>query len=254
MPRSRPCALEVAALTQMVAIVLAGGLGTRVRGVSDTMPKPMLPVAGRPFLEYLLGYVAAAGIPRAVLAVGHRAEAVIAHFGNGSALRMELTYSVERDPLGTGGALRQACEHLDRWPALVLNGDSFVAVDLAAMMAAHQSRGARLTVALASVPDTGRFGRVRLDAGGSIVAFDEKAVTGPGLVNAGAYLVEREVVEVLPDGRSSFERELLSAIAGEEAWGFITSGFFVDIGVPDDYRRLVQAPAAFLQAVGRAPT
>jgi D-glycero-alpha-D-manno-heptose 1-phosphate guanylyltransferase len=254
MPRSRHCDVLVAVLSQTTAIVLAGGLGTRMRAVSDTVPKTMLPVAGRPFIEYLLAYVAAAGVQRAVLAVGHRAEAIASHVGGGRALGLEVAYSEEREPLGTGGALRLASEQVDRWPALALNGDSFVAVDLAAMMAAHQSHRPRLTVALADVRDTGRFGRVRLDAGGRIAAFDEKASSGHGLVNAGVYLLEREVMEMLPNGTSSFERELLPAMAGTDALGFVTSGFFVDIGVPADYQQLVESPAAFLRSVGRVAT
>ncbi len=234
----------------MAAIVLAGGLGTRIRELSGTVPKALLPIAGRPFLEYLVRYLRQAGVRRIVLAVGFRADAVAAHFGSGAALGVEIAYSEEESLLGTGGAIRQACQHVERWPVLVLNGDSFVAADYASMLAVHQARGVAATIGLAHVPDSGRFGRAELDADGMLKGFSEKGATGPGLVNAGVYLLEERALQCIPAGPSSFEREGLPALVAQGACGVVAPGGFVDIGIPDDYQRLANEPSLLLRAVG----
>jgi NDP-sugar pyrophosphorylase family protein len=240
-------------LRAVAGVVLVGGLGTRMRSLTTNVPKPMLPVAGHPFLEHVLRYLAAAGLRRVVLAVGYRSEAVMRYFGDGARVGLELVYADEEEPLGTGGAIRQACGATGGWPVLVLNGDSFVALDVGAMLGAHVARRARITMALAEVRDAGRFGRVRLGSDGTIVGFDEKTASGPGLVNAGVYLLEEEVVASIPAGRSSFERDTLTRLHGKGTLGFTTRGYFVDIGVPEDYQRLVTDPRAFVDATAGTP-
>lgn len=220
-----------------------------MREVSGDLPKPMLPVAGRPFVEHLVAWLARSGVRRIVLSVGHRFESLQRHFRTGAAFGVRITYAVEREPLGTGGALRLACEDLDVWPVLALNGDSFVNLDLGALLAAHESHRAPLTVALVRVPDSGRYGRVRLRPDGAIAAFDEKAGGGAGAINAGVYAMERECLAAMPAGASSLERDVLPEMARRGAMGFTTSGFFVDIGLPEDYQRLADAPETFLQAI-----
>jgi len=238
----------VTELASVSAVVLVGGLGTRMRVVSGDLPKPMLPVAGRPFLEHLLRFIRRAGVRRVILATGYRAEAVRRHFGDGSIVGLELLYSPEDEPLGTGGALRLACEKTERWPVLALNGDSFFAVSLASLLTAHGLARAKLTMALVEVADTGRFGRVRTSPGGNILGFEEKSGSGPGLVNAGVYVLEKQVLAAIGPGPCSFERDALPRLLGDRTLGVPTPGLFVDIGLPDDYQRLVAAPEEFLGA------
>ena len=231
------------------AVILVGGLGTRLGALACDGPKPLVPVAGRPFLEHLVRWLVRGGVRRIVLAVGHRAERVEEHFGDGAAFGAEIVYSREDEPLGTGGALRQAAARTDAWPVLALNGDSFAAVDLGAMLSAHVLTQARLTVALTEVAECGRFGSVRPGPDGAILRFAEKSSEGPGLVSAGVYLLERDVVAMIPPGRSRLEHDVFPRLAGEGACGFVARGYFVDIGLPEDYRRLADHPEPFLAAL-----
>lgn len=221
----------------MQAIVLAGGFGTRLRGVVPDLPKPMAPVAGRPFLAWILDRLVAAGARRAVLAVGYRHEAIRGHFGD--AWRgLPLVYSVEAQPLGTGGAIRLAAAHIDEWPVLVLNGDTFLEVDYAAMRAAHDAAAAQMSIAVATVADAGRYGALAIEHG-RVSGFIEKGRPGPGVINGGSYLLAREVVARIPAGEPfSFEQQLLVPCVAElRPLAFETSGLFIDIGIPEDYAR-----------------
>jgi NDP-sugar pyrophosphorylase family protein len=218
------------------AIVLAGGRGTRLTQVVTDRPKPLADIAGRPFLEFLLRRLADQGLRRVVLATGYMAEAIERHFSHDFD-GLELVFSVEREPLGTGGAIRQAFEKAASDQALVLNGDTFCTMDLAALAKAHRERGLAGTIGLVRVPDTSRYGRVEVSASGSIRRFHEKSpVAQPGLINAGIYLLEREALELAPkQDRFSFETDVLQAHADRFA-AFEDDCFFIDIGIPEDYR------------------
>jgi D-glycero-alpha-D-manno-heptose 1-phosphate guanylyltransferase len=224
----------------MQAIVLAGGLGTRLRGVVPDLPKPMAAVAGRPFLAWVLDPLVEAGFEQVVLAVGYRHEAIHAHFG--TVYRgLPLRYSAEDQPLGTGGAIRLAAGGLGTQPIFVLNGDTYLDLDYAAMADAHRRSGASLSVAVCEVPDVGRYGALAL-AEGHIVGFLEKGGTGPGLINAGTYLLAADIVQHIPEGVPfSFEQQLLVPRLHEiRPAAFVAAGRFVDIGVPQDYARAQQ--------------
>lgn len=221
----------------MQAIVLAGGLGTRLRSVVPDLPKPMAEVAGRPFLAWILDRLVDAGFDLAILAVGYRFEAIRGHFGDvyrGLALR----YSVEGTPLGTGGAIRLAGSQLERFPAFVLNGDTFLDLDYRAMLAAHEALHAPMSVAVCQAPDVSRYGALRL-AHGRIEDFLEKGPVGPGYINAGTYLLSIDILDMIPaDGPYSFEQQLLvPRVRDIRPAAFITEGLFIDIGVPEDYAR-----------------
>ncbi len=219
------------------AIILAGGLGTRLRSVVPDLPKPMAPVAGQPFLAHILDALVEAGFATVVLAVGYRHEVIRQHFGH--AYRgLPLTYSVESSPLGTGGAIRLAAPHLKADPVFVLNGDTYLTLDYRAMHAAHLSAGVRLSVAVCAVLDVGRYGSVEVRAD-RIVGFREKGHSGPGLINAGTYLIGAELIAQIPEGRPhSFEQDLLvPQVATLRPLAFLTQGRFIDIGVPADYAR-----------------
>lgn len=221
----------------MQAIVLAGGLGTRLRSVVPELPKPMAPVAGRPFLTYVLDALVDAGFEVAVLAVGYRAEAIRVHFGD--AYRgLSLRYSLEASPLGTGGAIRLAWAQADADPVFVLNGDTWLELDYRAMLAAHVAAGVSLSVAVCEVPDVARYGSLDV-VQGRIRRFREKGESGPGRINAGTYLIAAEVIRRIPPGRPhSFEQELLMPLVAEiRPLAFMAQGRFIDIGVPEDYAR-----------------
>jgi D-glycero-alpha-D-manno-heptose 1-phosphate guanylyltransferase len=221
------------------AIVLVGGLGTRLAGISGGLPKAMMPVAGRPFLEFVLDALAAAGCTRIVLAVSYRREAIIAHFGD-SYRGVALEYSIEEVPMGTGGAIRDALPLTRDDATLVLNGDTLFRVDIGELAARHVRSLADITVALRQVADTARYGAVELDGQGCIRAFHEKGRSGAGLANGGVYVVSSKAVRqyVAPSGPSSFERDVLPRGVGElRIMGVPSDGYFIDIGVPDDLIR-----------------
>lgn len=221
----------------MEAIVLAGGLGTRLRSVVDHLPKPMAPVAGRPFLAYVLDQLVGGGFRTAVLAVGYRHDAIRAYFGDVyDGLR--LRYSIEAEPAGTGGAIRQAAALTSAGDVFVLNGDTYLALDFARMFDAHRRAGAGLTVAVCHVPDVKRYGALEL-RDGVVTGFREKGGSGAGWVNAGTYVLGAALRERLPDLEAfSFEQDVLvPQVATIRPVAFVANGQFIDIGVPDDYAR-----------------
>ena len=223
-------------LQDCVAVILAGGLGTRLRAVVADRPKSMAMVAGRPFLDHLLARLEAAGVHRTVLCIGHRGEQVRTHFGSAYG-RMELAYAVERDLLGTGGALRNALAYLDRPTVLAMNGDSWCDADLGTFADWHAAWAADISLLLTQVPDRGRYGGVEAGADGRVVAFLEKqADAGAGAINAGVYLFRRAVIERLPpDEVISLERDVFPLQIGRGLFGWPGGGRFIDIGTAASY-------------------
>jgi NDP-sugar pyrophosphorylase family protein len=228
------------------ALILVGGLGTRLRSVLPDRPKALAPVAGRPFLAFLLDQLQAAGVGRAVLCTGYQAHQVEETFGPRYG-DLSVAYSREETPLGTGGALRLALPQLGADLALVLNGDSYVDCPLAEFHAWHRAHGFAGSLLLTWVEDAARFGTVEADAAGRIQAFREKqGLSRPGWVNAGVYLLARRLLETLPAGRPvSLEREAFPAWLGEGLGGYARRAAFLDVGTPES---LAQAER-FLVAV-----
>ena len=226
-----------------LTIVLAGGLGTRLRAVVRDRPKPMSLVAGRPFLEYALGHLRSQGVRRIFLAVGYMGETIREHFGDGSRFGLEIEYSDEGDRLlGTGGAVRRALAAAGSAggePVLIMNGDTYVDFDLSALRASHAGRGAAVTMVAVRMADVSRYGAVDLDSKGAVVAFREKGHSGFGCINGGVYFGATEVFErLLPaKGPGSLEALVLRTLAGRGLYAHVTAGVFIDIGVPHDYRR-----------------
>jgi D-glycero-alpha-D-manno-heptose 1-phosphate guanylyltransferase len=222
----------------MEAIILAGGLGTRLRPRVADRPKPMAEIAGKPFLAWLLEYLAGQGVASAILSVGYRGAMIEKHFGADYA-GLALRYVVEETPLGTGGAIRLALAQSCADPVFVLNGDTMLCVDYRAMHAAHRRRGAAAaTMALRRVADAGRYGAVEL-SGDRVTGFAASGGTGPGLINSGVYLVPAGFFGGSDLPRVfSFERDFLPLAVGEgRVAGFVTDAWFIDIGVPEDYDR-----------------
>ncbi len=218
------------------ALVLAGGFGTRLRAVVADVPKPMAPVAGRPFLELLLTLLARQGVQRAVLSLGHMAGLVQAHFGRAFA-GMEIVCETEPVPLGTGGAIRRCLAHCRGSAALVVNGDTLLDLDLPALHG-HWAQHRRPVIIGRQEADTSRYGRLQSE-GGRLTGFAEKGAGGPGVINTGHYLLPTGLFDghALPEA-FSFESDFL--VPKVQALGFdlvMTTGRFIDIGVPEDYAR-----------------
>jgi mannose-1-phosphate guanylyltransferase len=222
----------------MQALVLAGGEGTRLRPLTYTTPKPVLPLAGRPFLSFMLDWAREHGVDEVILSCGFMSDDVRRVLGD-IYHGMRLRYVVEEEPLGTAGPVRLAYDQgLLEERLLVLNGDVLTDVDLTEELAQHERTDARVTLALYAVEDTSSYGVVPTDADGRVEAFLEKSPDPPtNLINAGAYVVEGSVVgERIPAGRAvSFEREVFPALVGEGLYGFPAAGYWIDIGTPERY-------------------
>lgn len=220
------------------AIILSGGLGTRLRQLVADRPKPMASVGGKPFLAYLLEQLATWGLAHVVLATGYRSEQIHEYFGD-QYLDLVLRYSREKQPLGTGGALRMAYDLCPREDAVIMNGDSHVGVDLQAMWRWHRDRQAAMTMALTRVDDVSHYGAVETDRRGALRSFVEKGrAKGAGWINAGVYLVTPDFVLSIPRHAAvSLERDVFPRWLGRGLFGFKQEMPFIDIGTPEAYRQ-----------------
>ena len=222
------------------AVVLVGGEGTRLRPLTYRTPKPMVPLFGVPFLERTLLRLKDAGIDHVILAAGYLPAAIRDHFGDGSRLGMRVTYVVEESPLGTAGALKNLAEYITG-PFFVLNGDVLTSLDLRKMAAYHKEKGGLGVLHLIRVEDPSAFGCVLHDAEGRVSAFIEKPPVGQAPtneINAGTYLLEREILDEIPSGRNvSIEREIFpKVLAGTmPLYAFTTSDYWLDVGRPEQY-------------------
>lgn len=221
----------------MKAIVLAGGFGTRLQERVPDMPKPMAPIAGRPFLEYVLDHLIDGGICEIILSVGYRADLIMGHFGH-TYHNATVSYSVETEPLGTGGAIVHALRQGGDDPVLVLNGDTFLNIDYRKLIRWYKQAPVQIAMVLKAVSDVARYGSV-LATGERISGFVEKGNSEPGLINAGVYIIQPSVFRTFNlSGKFSFETDLLQRHCGALfPRAFLTDDYFIDIGIPDDYDR-----------------
>lgn len=220
------------------AVLLAGGRGTRLESVSGGLPKVLVQVGGRPFIYHVLDGLVDSGCEHIVIAASFRWELLRDHLGT-SYKRCALDWSIETSPLGTGGAIRRAFKLYDLPGAFVLNADTLFRVDLHALEQQHLACGAAVTLALRQIPDVARFGAVVLGEGKRVKLFCEKGGQGPGLINAGVYLIDGHVwLNSETTEAFSFERDFLQQrVATEAIYGYRADGYFIDIGVPDDLER-----------------
>jgi D-glycero-alpha-D-manno-heptose 1-phosphate guanylyltransferase len=232
----------MSAATIKEAIILAGGLGTRLRSSVPDLPKCMAPVGGRPFIGWITDYFRRAGISNFVFALGYKSAAFEeffrAYFPLGG-----YTVSLEAEPLGTGGAIRQACTMAREKTVLVLNGDTFFRIGLAALSAFHRERRADCTLCLKPMRDFDRFGVVEQDMDQRVIGFREKQAYHEGLINGGVYALDREgfLREDLPEV-FSFEKDYLEKMLDDRRiYGLVQDDFFIDIGIPEDYQRVQSA-------------
>jgi D-glycero-alpha-D-manno-heptose 1-phosphate guanylyltransferase len=215
-------------------IIIAGGFGTRLRQVVPDLPKPMAPIGGRPFLEILLDDLSRKGFGRIILSLGFLADKIIAHFGNRYKC-LELFYVVEKEPLGTGGAVRLAMTACSRDHVFVFNGDTFLDLKVDAVECQWQKTKHPIIVGK-EVDDTTRYGRL-LTERGRVTGFSEKGLSGPGLINAGCYVLNRGQLDNFPINTAfSLETDYLTEASKNSPFDlFLMDGQFIDIGVPEDY-------------------
>ena len=223
----------------MECVVLAGGMGTRLRSVVAGLPKCLAPVAGRPFLDYLADDLRQAGFGHIILSLGYRHEDVEA-WAAARPDRHLFSCVVEKEPLGTGGGVRLALEQAREEQVFVLNGDTYFGVDFRSLQSFHQRSGATATLALKPMRDFDRYGEVVCDPDGRITAFREKRPCTAGLINGGVYLLRRDALQAMP-GKFSLEKDFFEPLAAQGVLaGFRSEGYFIDIGIPADYVRAQQ--------------
>jgi mannose-1-phosphate guanylyltransferase len=238
------------------AVVLVGGQGTRLRPLTLTTPKPMLRLAGAPFLAHQLARAGAAGVDHVVLATSYRAEVFSSYFGDGSSLGLRIDYVTETDPLGTGGAIRNVADRLESAPGdpvVILNGDVLSGHDLAAQVAAHRAARAAVTLHLVHVADPRPFGSVPTDPDGRVVAFVEKSPEPVSdQVNAGCYVFDRAVVDAIVPGVVSVEHDTFPQLLADGAvlLGHVEDGYWLDVGTPAAF---VRASADLVRGALRSP-
>ncbi len=232
-------------MTPREAIILAGGFGTRLRAVVSDVPKPLAPVAGRPFLHWLLDGLARQGIARVILATGYMGDVIHEILGDTHA-GMTLVHAREETPLGTGGAFWAGLRLAEEERVFVLNGDTWLGAPLAPLAA--EAPQADLVLAVHPVPDRARYGTVRIE-GNRILGMDEKGQSGPGLINAGLYVARRDLPARCPMPEAfSLEAEVLSRPAGLDLRAYRTEAPFLDIGTPEDFARAQQLIPAWAGA------
>jgi D-glycero-alpha-D-manno-heptose 1-phosphate guanylyltransferase len=224
------------------AVLLVGGLGTRLRSVVPSAPKPLAPVGNKSFLDLLIRQLRYQGVNSVVMCTGYLGDQIEDEFGDGQSWGVAIEYSKELRPLGTGGAVKLAQSCLRDAPDfLVMNGDSFVEVDFHELIRFHRGHGGLVSMAVLQVRNSARFGTVQMGALGRVTGFLEK--TGyetPGIINAGVYVFDRTVLEHIPDCPTSLERELFPRILDYGVYALEQHGMFIDIGTPEDYARAQQ--------------
>ena len=218
----------------MEAIILAGGLGTRLGELANGFPKPMIEINKRPFLSYLMDSLAKAGVSKIVLAVGYKSEIIIEYFGF-SYKSMEIEYSKEEDLLGTGGALKKALNLCSGNQVLALNGDTFNILDFKRMFSLHKKWGGMVTMAVCCMEHFDRFGTVEI-SDGIVSSFKEKGKVEKGFINRGVYIINRNFLKGVKKDKFSFERDVLEKYKGD-IQTYSAKGYFIDIGIPEDYRK-----------------
>lgn len=227
------------AANDMNVVILAGGLGTRLRSVVSQLPKCMAPVNGHPFLYYLLTALKQYQVTKVVLSVGYKHECIVDWVrDHGGDFPFIIDFAVEETPLGTGGGIRLAMRQCASNNVCVMNGDTFFNVNLEQLQAAHQHSNKRITLAIKHLHDFDRYGSLTIDEQGTITRFNEKQFCHDGFVNAGVYMTnDLDLLSDMPE-KFSFETDFLQPQAGSGVvQGFVSDGYFIDIGIPQDYAK-----------------
>lgn len=226
----------------MEVIILAGGLGTRLRSVVSEVPKCMAPVAGKPFLWYLLKYLTQYNVDKVILSVGYLREVIFKWIEEvKEELPFAIEYAIEEKPLGTGGGIKLAMEKASDNDIIILNGDTFFDVDLQQLMNCHKNQAdSKLTIALKPMKSFDRYGTVTISDMGKVIRFNEKQPCENGLINGGVYVLsnDKDIFSGKPE-KFSFETDIMQTCCGEQGIVFAESynGYFIDIGIPEDYKK-----------------
>jgi D-glycero-alpha-D-manno-heptose 1-phosphate guanylyltransferase len=221
------------------AILLVGGMGSRLKSVLPSTPKPLARIGDSSFLELLVLQVRAQGVRRLVMCTGHLAEQIEEEFGDGARWGMTIQYSKESRPMGTAGALKLAEQLISKRPDfLVMNGDSFVEMNIPEFIRFHRSSGGLASMVVCKVPDAARYGTVLVNDHNRVTGFKEKTGSrAPGLINAGAYVFNRDILQQIPDGPASLEKDVFPHLLDRGVYVSEQQGMFIDIGTPEDYAR-----------------
>lgn len=222
----------------MECIVLAGGLGTRLRNTIGNYPKCMAEVDGKPFLEYILEYLKKQGVSRIILSLGYKHEIILNWLGNNK-FGLDIDYVIEEEPLGTGGGIALAMTKAQTETVFVVNGDTMFRVDMKAMLSFHTEKKAATTLALKEMHNFNRYGLVHTGDDGFIISFEEKKQTDRGYINGGVYVIDRNKLKAInfPE-KWSFEKDYLEpSVSKGILAGYKESGYFIDIGIPEDYSK-----------------
>jgi D-glycero-alpha-D-manno-heptose 1-phosphate guanylyltransferase len=226
----------------LYAVLLVGGMGTRLRSIVPNAPKPLATVGDRSFLELLIRQLRDQGIRKLVMCTGYLADQIENQFEDGTAWDVSIQYSKELQPLGTAGAVKLAEPLLQNANEfLVMNGDSFMEIDFHQLLQFHRKHSAAATMAVRHVDHAGRYGTVKLETTGRVTGFMEKTgVESPGIVNAGIYVFGQEVLKYIPPGPCSLEKDVFPKLLDRGVYSLEQHGVFIDIGTPEDYARAQQ--------------
>ena len=220
-------------------LLLVGGLGTRLRSVLSDKPKPLAPIGGISFLELLVMQLGSQGLHRLVMCTGFESGQIQQEFGDGRKWNVTIDYSEESRPLGTAGAVKLAERFVPQAAYfVVMNGDSFLELDLRRLLRFHREHGGSASIAVRRVSDAGRYGTVHVDEKNRVVRFSEKmGIPESGVINGGIYVFNRDVLQSIPDGPSSLEKDVFPALLSQGVFALEQHGIFIDIGTPEDYAR-----------------
>ena len=227
----------------MEAILLCGGLGTRLRSVVSDRPKPMADIAGKPFLHYLVKMLSESGVKHLIFALGYMGEQIEAYFQSGEEYGLSISYSYEDSPLGTGGAIRNALSNVSGENVLVLNADTYFHTDYESLLREQIKNKAAMTIASRKIEDISRYGAILKDESGRILRWNEKMSSDqaeapcPGEINGGIYVMQKSLIEKIPEGKQSLENDCIPAWLEDGLYlqAIPSDGYFMDIGIPEDY-------------------
>ncbi len=225
----------------MQAILLAGGLGTRLRSVVNDRPKPMAVIQGKPFMEYVIQELAGQGIDDIIFAVGYKGSMVEEYFTDGKKFGIHTSYAYEETLLGTAGAIKNAARHMTGQEVFVLNADTFYRMDYHRLIRQRKDTELDMALVLREVEDVSRYGQALL-AEGMLTGFNEKTrEQKAGTINGGVYLMRRDLINEIPEGKVSLEQDMIPKwlSEGRRLGGFVNDGYFIDIGIPQDYYRFM---------------
>lgn len=226
----------------MQAILLAGGLGTRLQSVVSDRPKPMALIREKPFMEYVIHELLRHGITEIIVAVGYKGSMIEAYFEGGHRFGVTVSYAYEETPLGTAGAIKNAARYMKNDRVFVLNADTFYQIDYTKLLRLGEEKGLDMALVLRQVEDVSRYGQATLEDN-LLTGFNEKVKESrPGTINGGIYLLSKQLIADIPEGKVSLEQEMIPGWLeeGRRLGGIVNDGYFIDIGVPEDYYRFIE--------------